>query len=76
MPFILRGIDLLGIDTDWCEVETRRELWRRLAEGGDLHPRHLDEVTRTVDFDDLPDAFEAFLAGGSKGRTVVRIGGG
>ena len=76
MPFILRGIDLLGINTDWFEVETRRELWRRLAEGGDLHPRHLDEVTRTVDFDDLPDAFEAFLAGGSKGRTVVRIGGG
>jgi len=76
MPFILRGIDLLGIDTDWFEVETRRKLWRRLAEGGDLHPRHLDEVTQTIDFDDLPDAFEAFLAGGSKGRTVVRIGHG
>jgi acrylyl-CoA reductase (NADPH) len=76
MPFILRGIDLLGVDSDWCEVETRRELWRRLAGGGDLHPRHLDEVTQTIDFDDLPDAFEAFLAGGSKGRTVVRIGGG
>jgi acrylyl-CoA reductase (NADPH) len=76
LPFILRGIDLLGIDSDWCEVETRRELWRRLAEGGDLHPRHLDEITRTIDFEELPDAFEAFLAGGSKGRTVVRIEGG
>jgi alcohol dehydrogenase len=50
-------------------------LWRRLAEGGDLRPRHLEEVTRTIDFGDLPEAFEAFLAGGSKGRTVVRIGG-
>ncbi len=76
MPFILRGIDLLGVDSDWFEVETRRELWRRLAGGGDLHPGHLDEVTRTIHFDDLPDAFEAFLAGSSEGRTVVRIGGG
>jgi acrylyl-CoA reductase (NADPH) len=76
MPFILRGIDLLGIDSDWCEVETRRDLWRRLAEDGDLHPRHLDEITRIIDFEELPDAFEAFLAGGSKGRTVVRIGRG
>jgi hypothetical protein len=30
MPFILRGIDLLGTNTDWFEVETRRELWRRV----------------------------------------------
>jgi acrylyl-CoA reductase (NADPH) len=73
MPFILRGVDLLGIDSDWCEVETRRELWRRLA-GGDLGLQHLDEITRVISFEELPDAFGPFLEGGSKGRTVVRIG--
>jgi acrylyl-CoA reductase (NADPH) len=44
-----------------------------MARGGDLHPLHLDKVTRTIDFDDLPDAFGAFLDGGSKGRTVVLV---
>jgi acrylyl-CoA reductase (NADPH) len=74
MPFILRGVDLLGIDSGWCDIGTRHDLWKRMARGGDLHPIHLDEMTRTIDFDELPDAFGAFLAGGSKGRTVVRIG--
>jgi acrylyl-CoA reductase (NADPH) len=34
-PFILRGVDLLGIDSDWCDLETRRVLWERMARGGD-----------------------------------------
>lgn len=76
MPFILRGVDLLGVDSDWCPIETRRELWGRLAEGGDLHLRHLGDISRVIDFDALPDAFEAFMEGGSRGRTVVRIEGG
>ena len=75
MPFILRGVDLLGIDSDWCALETRRELWARLADG-DLRPRHLEEITRVIDFEELPDAFRPFLEGDSKGRTVVRIGDG
>ena len=75
MPFILRGVDLLGIDSDWCDIETRRELWARLADG-DLRPRHLEEITRVIDFEELPDAFRPFLEGDSKGRTVVRIGDG
>ena len=73
MPFILRGVDLLGVDSDWCDIETRRELWARLAQG-DLRVRYLDEITRVIDFEELPDAFGPFLEGGSKGRTVVRIG--
>lgn len=76
MPFILRGVDILGIDSDWCDVETRRGLWRRMARDGDLHPKHLDDITRTITFDELPDAFEVFLEAGSRGRTVVRIGDG
>ena len=73
MPFILRGVSLLGIDSDWCDIETRGGLWRRMASGGDLHPVHLGEMTRVIDFDELPDAFRSFSESGSKGRTVVRI---
>jgi acrylyl-CoA reductase (NADPH) len=75
MPFILRGVDLLGIDSDWCAIEIRRELWARLADG-DLRPQHLDEITRVIDFEELPDVFGPFLEGDSTGRTVVRIGNG
>jgi acrylyl-CoA reductase (NADPH) len=75
MPFILRGVDLLGVDSDWCAIETRRELWARLADG-DLRPRHLDEITRVIDFEELPGAFGPFLEGDSKGRMVVHIGDG
>lgn len=74
-PFILRGVDLLGIDSDWCDLETRRVLWERMARGGDLNPIHLDEISRSVNFDELPDVFGAFLEGGPGGRTTVRVGG-
>ncbi len=74
-PFILRGVDLLGIDSDWCDLETRRVLWERMARGGDLHPIHLGEISRSVTFDELPGVFGAFLEGGPGGRTTVRVGG-
>lgn len=73
MPFILRGVNLLGIDSVYCPMEKRRELWNRLAPGGDLHPRHLDALSRTIDLDDLPGAFKPFMEGTVRGRTVVRI---
>ncbi|MGD8589557.1 MAG: oxidoreductase [Chromatiales bacterium] len=72
MPFILRGVSLLGIHSAGCPEALRRELWSRLAT--DLHPRHLDEiVTRTITLNDLPDAFKQMLAGQAYGRTVVAI---
>ncbi len=71
-PFILRGVSLLGIDSGYMGFPTRRSVWERL--GGDLKPRHLAAVTRTIAFDDLPGAFDAFIRGEVKGRTVVRVG--
>jgi acrylyl-CoA reductase (NADPH) len=71
-PFILRGVSLLGIDSGYTPMEERREAWRRLA--SDLLPRHLHELTRVIAFDELPAAFEAFIAAKAKGRTVVKIG--
>ena len=72
MPFILRGVSLLGIHSSGCPHELRRELWLRLAT--DLHPRHLEEiVTRTVSLNDLPEAFNQMLSGKTHGRMVVVI---
>lgn len=71
-PFILRGVSLLGVDSGYIGFPTRQRVWDRLAT--DLKPRHLAEVTRTIAFDELPAAFDDFIHGRVKGRTVVRIG--
>jgi acrylyl-CoA reductase (NADPH) len=68
-PFILRGASLLGIDSGYTPMQTRREVWRRLA--ADMRPPHLAEMTRTIAFDELPGAFAAFLEGRARGRLVV-----
>ncbi len=73
MPFILRGVNLLGVNSTHTPRERRMRVWDRLAD--DLRPRHLDRIaTREVAFTDLPGTFPAFLAGGVRGRTLVRIG--
>ena len=71
-PFILRGVSLLGIDSGYMGFPLRQQVWERLA--GDLHPKHLPAVTRAIAFDELPAAFDDFIAGRIRGRTVVRIG--
>jgi NADPH2:quinone reductase len=71
MPFILRGVSLLGIDSVQCPMELRRRVWERLA--SDMRPRHLKEMTRTIHFDQLPETFDALLKGAVKGRVVVEI---
>ncbi|HEY6484231.1 MAG TPA: oxidoreductase [Steroidobacteraceae bacterium] len=72
MPFILRGVNLLGINSVATPREVRLELWRRIAT--DLKPRHLDRiVTRSIAFEELPAAFPAYVDGHVTGRTVVRI---
>ncbi len=72
MPFILRGVSLVGITSANCPRQRRELVWARLA--GDWRPRHLDTiVTDTVGLDDLPGVFERMLAGEARGRTVVHI---
>lgn len=74
MPFILRGVSLLGINSIEMPDDMRNEIWKRL--GADLKPQHLDKVvTREVAFDDLPATFDSYLDGSNTGRTLVRIGG-
>jgi acrylyl-CoA reductase (NADPH) len=72
MPFILRGVTLVGINSSATRREWRLAVWKRIAT--DLRPRHLERiVTRTIAFDELPGAFPAYLEGAVTGRTVVRI---
>ncbi|HUL40968.1 MAG TPA: oxidoreductase [Burkholderiales bacterium] len=71
LPFILRGIRLLGVDSAYTAMPLRRAVWTRLA--GDLRPRHLAEIAQTVTLDQLPPVFEKMLKAQARGRTVVKI---
>ena len=71
LPFILRGVKLLGIDSVMCPMPTRIEVWRRLA--SDLKPPQLKTIATTIGLDDLPDAFATLLSGAARGRYVVEV---
>lgn len=72
LPFILRAVCLLGINSVDTPSDLRRAVWARI--GSDLKPQHLDTIAhRTISFDELPDAFQAYIDGTVTGRTVVAI---
>ncbi len=72
MPFIIRGVSLLGVASAGTARDIRDEVWKRLA--SDWKPADLDAIcTREATLDELPGVFDAMLAGGSLGRTVVSI---
>ena len=72
MPFILRGVSLLGVDSVNTPMGLREKVWRRL--GADLKPRRLASIATTVNFADLPGVFEKVMKAQMRGRTVVKIG--
>jgi putative YhdH/YhfP family quinone oxidoreductase len=72
MPFILRGVHLLGTDSANCPMSVRQALWNKLARA--WRPDRVHDLVRTIDFADLPTHFDAYLKGLVRGRTVVRIG--
>ncbi|WP_224784650.1 oxidoreductase [Marinihelvus fidelis] len=72
MPFILRGVSLLGVSSENCPQDLRATLWQRLA--SEWKPPHLDSIcTREIAMDGLMDTFESMLTGRSFGRTVVKL---
>jgi putative YhdH/YhfP family quinone oxidoreductase len=72
MPGIIRGVSLLGVASGGTARDIRDAIWTRL--GGDWTPAHLDRIcTREAGLAELPGVFARMLAGGSLGRTVVRI---
>lgn len=74
MPFILRGVALLGIDSVQLPIAARRALWEKL--GGPLKPRHLDDISRDVGVKDVVGVIDDVRAGRFSGRAVVRVTGG
>jgi NADPH2:quinone reductase len=71
MPFILRGVSLIGIDSVMCPKEIRAEVWTRLAT--DMKPQSLQTVAQEISLDGLPDAFATLLSGRARGRFVVNV---
>ena len=74
MPFILRGVALLGMDSVLLPIEPRRKLWALLGES--LRPRHLAAVTSDVDVKDVISVIDQVRDGKFSGRAVVRVAGG
>jgi NADPH:quinone reductase-like Zn-dependent oxidoreductase len=70
MPFILRGVRLIGVNSD-NDSTLRARIWHRLAT--DLRPRHLAAVANVRSFGDLPAIIEAVLAGSIRGRSIVEL---
>ncbi len=72
MPFIIRGVSLIGIDSPACPYSIREIIWNKLA--NNWKPRHLDTIaTKEVGLDGIADVLDGMLAGQSVGRTLVKI---
>ena len=72
LPFILRGVSLLGVDSVMCPAPERDEAWRRL--GTDLPTKLLDEMTSIEPMSKVPELGGAILAGQTRGRVVIDTG--
>nr|AIE77301.1 putative acrylyl-CoA reductase AcuI [uncultured bacterium pBIO2154] len=71
LPFILRGVRLIGVDSAVTPMVLRKRVWARLA--SDLKPRHLADIAQVIGLADLPDYFARMVKGGIRGRAVVRM---
>lgn len=70
LPFILRGVRLIGINAN-SPMPLRQRIWARI--GADLKPRHAARLGQVIGMEELPRAFEALLAGAGRGRFVVDL---
>ena len=71
LPFILRGVKLLGIDSVMCSMDARLNVWQRLAT--DMKPAALKTMTKEIAMAELPEAFKTLLSGAARGRFVVKL---
>ncbi len=73
LPFLLRGVNLLGIDSVMCPADRRVRVWSSIA--GSPAMAKLDAISHSHGFDELPDLGKAILKGEVQGRAVVTVGG-
>jgi putative YhdH/YhfP family quinone oxidoreductase len=72
-PFILRGVNLLGIDSTYCPMPHRLAVWKKLANEWSLSQNILDQLCNEVALDELPRVLKAVLKGEVRGRTIVKL---
>ena len=70
-PFILRGINLAGIDSVNTPMPLREQIWQKLAT--DWYPTGLEKITTEIGLESLPEAFEKIMAAENIGRIVVAV---
>ena len=70
-PFILRGVSLIGIDSQSCPMDLRKKLWQKMA--NEWKPDNLQDITERIGLSDLPAVIEKMLAGQHQGRKLVEI---
>lgn len=71
LPFLLRGVNLLGIDSVMCPKPRREAAWARIVR--DLPMEKLDAMTSVVPLAELPDLADRILKGATRGRVVVDV---
>jgi NADPH2:quinone reductase len=71
LPFILRGVKLLGVDSAATAMPLREKIWHRLAT--DLRPKNMALLSHTIEFAQLPEVFPKLLQGELRGRHVIKI---
>lgn len=71
LPFILRGVRLIGVDTGYTPMPLRQKVWGRLAT--DLKPRHLDAIATTISLAEVPEYCSRMVKGQIRGRAVVAL---
>ncbi|MFI6871118.1 oxidoreductase [Nocardia sp. NPDC050406] len=73
MPFILRGVALLGVDSAHMPIGPRRDLWARMSK--DLKPQHLSSVENYSPITEAPAVLRSIMDGTHSGRTVFGVAG-
>jgi putative YhdH/YhfP family quinone oxidoreductase len=73
LPFILRGVSLLGIDSGICLMDLRTTIWNKLADEWSLEQQLWDQIIREVALDDLNEEIDRILEGGQRGRVLVNV---
>ena len=71
MPFILRGVSLVGVDSVYCPLKDRIEAWERLST--DLNLEHLEKMTSVIPIQDVMVASKNMIEGKSYGRIVIDV---
>lgn len=74
LPFLLRGVNLLGIDSTTCPKKRRKKAWNRLA--AEMPKAKLDQLSREIGLEDVVKEGAGILRGKIRGRVVVRVGDG